>query len=68
VWRSVDELPTPSEGRADKRGRAAYDEALAGCAVESALARMNEVFAFLGSLLDPPIPRRIAPIVEVVTE
>jgi hypothetical protein len=67
VWRSVDELPTPTKVQEDRRGRAAYDEVLAGRAVEDALRRMVQVFTFFGALLDPlmPIPRR--PIVEVVT-
>ncbi len=68
AWRPVEELPTPSAGHDDKRGHAAYEEVLAGCPVEVALGALRHALDFLGSLLDPPIPRRTAPVVEVVSE
>ena len=60
VWRPAGELPSAPKGHAHDGGRAAYEEALAGDAVEVALATMSETFEFVGSLLDPPIARRRA--------
>jgi hypothetical protein len=68
VWRPIGELPTPSKGREDPRGRAAYAALLAGHPAEEALATMSEAFEFLGPLLDPPLPVRTPRVVEVVTE
>jgi hypothetical protein len=58
VWRPIDELPTPPKGWEDDHGRAAYAEALAGCAAEDALVTMSKTFEFVGSLLDPPADGR----------
>ena len=68
VWRPVEELPTPAKGHEDPRGGAAYEEALGGRPVEDVLATLGDAFAFLGPLLDPPIPERTPPMVEVVNE
>jgi hypothetical protein len=65
VWRRIDDLPTPpNEGR-EAPGRAAYINALDGRPPQAALAIINEAFTFIGSLLDPPIPVRTPPIVEI---
>jgi hypothetical protein len=61
VWRGVDDLPMPSNEAKEAPGREAYVSALAGRPVENAVARMSEPFAFIGTLLDPPIAVRTAP-------
>ncbi len=68
TWRPLGELPLPSGGREERRGRNAYERELAGHAAADALDTMAETFQFVGSLLDPPIPVRTPPIVEVVQE
>jgi hypothetical protein len=67
LWRPVDELPTPSKGREDRRGKEAYATALAGRRADDALAEMSHPFAFIGTLLDPPIAARNPPVVESIT-
>ncbi len=66
VWRSAEDLPTPSNEAKEAAGRKAYSTALAGRPAHETLTTIAETFAFLGSLLDPPIPVRAAPV--VVTE
>jgi len=64
VWRDADQLPTPPNVPKEAPGREAYGTVLAGRKVSGALQTMSEVFAFVGSLLDPPIATRTAPLVE----
>jgi len=66
VWRDVEQLPTPSNARKEAHSREAYAKALAGRPAHHTLATIGETFAFLGPLLDPPIPVRTPPV--VVTE
>lgn len=58
VWRRIDDLPVPVKGREDPRGRAAYEKSLAGREAHKILGHIREAFAFIGSLLDPPIAGR----------
>lgn len=64
VWRDADELPTPPNASKEAPGYESYRTALAGQKVSEALATMNDAFAFVGSLLDPPTAAREPPIVE----
>ena len=68
VWRDVEQLPTPSNPGKEAPGCEAYARALAGYPVQHTLAVIGETFAFLGPLIDPEIPARIPPVVEVVTD
>jgi hypothetical protein len=65
VWRDLNELPTAPNVPREAPGREAYGTALAGHRVSEALQAMSEAFAFVGSLLDPPTPKREAPIVHM---
>ena len=64
VWRPADDLPKPSNEDKEAPGREAYTTALAGRKPDYALEAMHITFPFVGQLLDPPIARRRAPIVE----
>jgi hypothetical protein len=69
AWRPIEHLPTPSNPAKEAPGREAYARALAWRPVQHTLAVIGETFAFLGPLIDPPIPVRVAgPRVEVVAE
>ena len=59
--------PTPPKGREDRRGKEAYATALAEHRADDALADMSHPFAFIGTLLDPPIAASNAPVVESIT-
>lgn len=52
-WRPINELPSPSGGREDPDGRAAYRDFLEGEAVEDALVSFAKSLVFLASELDP---------------
>jgi hypothetical protein len=58
LWRDADDLPEAPEEKEDLKGREAYVTALAGQPVENALTEIGRTFAFVGLLLDPPIPTR----------
>lgn len=68
VWRDVEQLPTPSNPGKEAPGREAYARALAGHPAQHTLAVIGQTFAFLGPLIDPEIPARTPPVVEVVPE
>ena len=65
IWRDLNELPSAPNVPQEAPGRDAYRAVLAGHKVSEALQAMSQAFAFVGSLLDPPIPARAAPIVLV---
>lgn len=65
IWRDLDELPSAPDVPREAPGREAYRTALAGHKVSEALQAMSEVFAFIGSLLDPPTQVRQALIARV---
>ncbi len=63
VWRRVEDLPTPPDEAREASGREAYSKALAERPADATLTAIAGTFAFLGDLLDPPIPMRTPPVV-----